>query len=51
MYINYESIIDVVLNKEPFKYFIVKDFINKDYVKELEEGFPNIETSGSVPLS
>lgn len=51
MYINYDSITNVILNKEPFKYFIIKDFINKGYVEELSEEFPIIETSGSVPLS
>lgn len=51
MYINYNSIIKAKLNKEPFKYFVIKDFISKDYVKDLSKEFPNIETSGSIPLS
>jgi len=51
MYINYNSIIKAKLNKEPFKYFVIKDFINKNHVKDLSQEFPNIETSGSIPLS
>ena len=51
MFINYKSVTNVVLNKEPFKHFIIKDFIKKERVKELREEFPNIETSGSIPLS
>ncbi|MFQ3307662.1 MAG: SM-20-related protein [Candidatus Midichloriaceae bacterium] len=51
MYINYESIINATLNKEPFKHFIIKDFINKDRVKALSKEFPDIKTSGSIALS
>ena len=51
VYINYESIEKVKLKNSPFKYFIIKDFIHEDHVKELSKEFPNIETSGSVPLS
>jgi SM-20-related protein len=51
MYINYNSIIKAKLNKEPFKYFVIKDFVNKNHVKDLSKEFPNIATSGSIPLS
>ena len=51
MYINYKKLEETSLNHNPFKYFIIEDFIKNDYVKSLETAFPKINTTGSMPLA
>lgn len=47
---NYDSLGEAVVEEVPFPYLILTDLIDKKYLKEIHEHYPDIKHCGSFPI-